>query len=491
MLVAHLFGAGLAADAFYAAFRIPNLLRRLLGEGSLSASFIPVLSEYLHTKSKEETQELINVVFTTLLIVLTVLTVLGMIFSRQIVGIIAYGFANDPEKLQLTTDLTRLMFPFVLFICLAALGLGILNTLSSFFMPAIAPASLSVSEIGFILALAPMMAPGNQIKGLAIAVIIGGIGQFAVQLPQMLRLGWRFAFRFDLHHPGLRRIGLLMLPSMIGLSVDQINAFVDTICASFLQQGSITALYYSNRVMQLPLAIFGLAMASVALPTMSKAAAQKNMDEVKGIMNYSIRLIIFILVPAAVGLMIIGLPIIRVLFERGNFDIHASMLTNSALVFYAVGLPAFAIVKVLASAFFSLQQNQVPVKVGVVAMLLNAVLNVVLMQFLGVGGLALATSIASYFNAVALAVILRKKIGVLGMRRIAVTVLQTAGAALLMGATCYVIAYHLLAAYPAAGMVTAIIAGIGVYFGAAQLIGIEERKPLLSVVLKEKPALNE
>jgi putative peptidoglycan lipid II flippase len=224
---------------------------------------------------------------------------------------------------------------------------------------------------------------------------------------------------------------------------------------------------------------------------MSKAAAQKNMDEVKGIMNYSIRLIIFILVPAAVGLMIIGLPIIRVLFERGNFDIHASMLTNSALVFYAVGLPAFAIVKVLASAFFSLQQNQVPVKVGVVAMLLNAVLNVVLMQFLGVGGLALATSIASYFNAVALAVILRKKIGVLGMRRIAVTVLQTAGAALLMGATCYVIAYHLLAAYPAAGMVTAIIAGIGVYFGAAQLIGIEERKPLLSVVLKEKPALNE
>jgi len=491
MLVAHAFGAGLAADAFYAAYRIPNLLRRLLGEGSLSASFIPVLSQYLHTKSKEETQELINTVFAVLTTVLVIITALGIIFAPQLVRVIAYGFASNPEKMQLTVDLTRLMFPFILFICLGALALGILNTLSSFFIPAISSASLSVAEIGYILALAPLFSPDNQIKGLAISVIIGGVGQFAVQWPKLRSLGWNLGWKFNLKHPGLRRIGFLMLPSMIGLSVDQINAFVDTICASFLEQGSITALYYSNRLMQMPLAIFGIALASAALPAMSRSVAENNIEAVKDTINYSIRSIIFILTPAAVGLMVLGLPSIRVLFERGNFDLHASLITNSALFYYSFGLPAYAITKVLASAFYSFQETKTPVKVAAFAMLMNVVLILMLMKPMGVGGLALATAISSYINSITLAYILRKKIGPLGIKKILVVLVKVSIACALMAAACMLINSYVLRTRPLFSLALAITTGLGVFFAASVALKIEERKPLLAIIIRNKPSIDE
>lgn len=481
MMVAHLFGAGLAADAFYAAYRIPNLLRRLLGEGSLSASFIPVLSQYVHTKSKEETQELINVVFTTLAVALTILTVLGIIFARPLVSVIAYGFANDPEKLQLTVDLTRLMFPFLLFICLAALTQGILNTMGAFFMPAVAPASLSIAEMGYILALAPLFSPDNQIRGLAISVIVGGLGQFIAQNPGIRQMGWTLRWRWNLSHPGLRRIGTLMIPSMIGLSVDQINAFVNTICASFLEQGSVTALYYSNRVMQLPLAIFGLALSSAALPAMSKAVAVNDMDAVKNSLNYSIRLIIFILVPAATGLMVLGMPIISVLFERGNFDHHAALMTNSAMFFYSLGLPAYAVTKVAAGAFYAMQDTKTPVKRAAEAMIINVVLMLLLMRAMGVGGLALATAVASYYNGAALLIILRRKVGPIGIRQIVRTTMMTMIASAVMGAGCYLITCVWLRGAPLIGMPMGLIAGVVIFFVIATLMNIEERQPILSL----------
>ncbi|MHB9154411.1 MAG: murein biosynthesis integral membrane protein MurJ [Endomicrobiales bacterium] len=489
MLVAHAFGAGFFADAFYAAYRIPNLMRRLLGEGSLSASFIPVLSRYSLTKSKEETQELLNVVFTALAVVLSVLTVLGIVFSPQLVHLIAYGFTADPEKLALTVDLTRLMFPFLLFICLAALLLGILNTFNAFFVPAVAPATLSVSEIGFILAVAPLLSPGNQIRGLALSVILGGFLHFIVQLPRLYSLGWKLQWKLKLDHPGLRQIGLLMLPSMIGLSVDQINAFVGTMLASFLAQGSITALYYSNRLMQLPLAIFGLALSGAALPAMSKAAAGKDIGAVKDTLNYSIRLIIFILVPSAVGLMVIGLPIVRLLFERGNFTPHASAMTGSALFFFSLGLPAYAVARVLANTFYSFHETAMPVKVAAAAMVMNIALSVMLMRPLGVGGLALATAVSSYFNAVALSLILRRRIGALGASKILWMSLKTLLAASLMGAASYWIAFKSLASLPAVGTVVALAAGILIYFCLSVLLRIEERKPLFSLIVKDRTAV--
>ena len=437
MLVAYMFGAGMFADAFYAAFRIPNLIRRMLGEGSFSAAFIPVFSEYLHTKTKTETQKLINVVFTLLFIVLFVITALGMFFSPLLVKIIAYGFTSDPEKLQLTIELTRLMFPFLLFICLAAMLLALLNTLSSFFIPAIAPANLSFAEIIYILALAPLLSPGNQIKGLAISVIFGGLGHFLMQYPTLRNLGWKLSFDFHFNHPGIKKIIFLMIPSIIGISVDQINTFVDTICASFLGNGAITALYYSNRLMQLPLAIFGLAMATVSLPMMSKSVATKNLEELKETLNFSIRVSIIALLPATIGLMAIGLPIIQILFERGRFDTFASVLTNKALFYYVVGLPAFAITKIFANTFFSFQDTKTPVKIAFVVMFAHVILCLALMRPLGVGGLALATSLCAYMNVFMLFYKLKKKIGKIGAKKILISSIKALIASTIMGIIAY------------------------------------------------------
>ncbi len=489
MLVAYMFGAGMFADAFYAAFRIPNLIRRMLGEGSFSAAFIPVFSEYLHTKTKTETQKLINVVFTLLFIVLLVITALGMFFSPLLVKIIAYGFTSDPEKLQLTIELTRLMFPFLLFICLAAMLLALLNTLSSFFIPAIAPANLSFAEIIYILALAPLLSPGNQIKGLAISVIFGGLGHFLMQYPTLRNLGWKLSFDFHFNHPGIKKIIFLMIPSIIGISVDQINTFVDTICASFLGNGAITALYYSNRLMQLPLAIFGLAMATVSLPMMSKSVATKNLEELKETLNFSIRVSIIALLPATIGLMAIGLPIIQILFERGKFDTFASLLTNKALFYYVLGLPAFAITKIFANTFFSFQDTKTPVKIAFVVMFIHVILCVVLMRPLGVGGLALATSLCAYMNVFMLFYKLRKKIGKIGATKIFISSIKALIASMVMG----IIAYQIMQIKflpMIVALIISIICSIISFIILLKILKSQEMEQILSGINKKRNAKN-
>ena len=472
MLVANLFGAGMFADAFYAAFRIPNLFRRLFGEGSFSAAFIPVFSEYLHTKEKSETQKFLNAVFTALVLVLLIVTILGMFFAPVLVKIIAWGFTNDPEKMQLTIELTRMMFPFIFFICLAAFLLAILNTLYSFFLPALAPSALSVSEIFYILAFAPLLSSGNQIKGLALSVIAGGVLHFLIQYPKLKSLGWSLRPDFNFRHPGIKKIAFLMIPSVIGLSVDQINSFVDTICASFLASGSITALYYSNRLMQLPLAIFGLAFASVSLPAMSKAYAQKDMTTLKNSLNYSIRFSVFTLLPAAVGLMIIGLPITKLLFEHGKFDYLASSMTNSALFYYSLGLPAYAMSKIFANAFYAFQDTKTPVKTAVLAMIVHVILCVALMYPMEIRGLALATAVASYFNMFLLIILLRKRIGKLGLKKIIFSGLKSFAAAAATGIAAWYackISAILFIAVPAA-----ILSGAAAFFITAKILKSEE-----------------
>jgi putative peptidoglycan lipid II flippase len=418
MLVAYFFGTGAFADAFYAAFKIPNLFRRIFGEGSFSAAFVPVFSEYLHTKDKNETQKFLNIVFTVLFITLLSVSILGVFFAPSLAKIIAWGFTNDHEKMQLTIDLTRLMFPFILFICLASFLLAILNTLYSFFIPAFAPSMLSFSEIFYMLAIAPILVSEKQIKGLAVSIIVGGVLHFFIQYPKLKSLGWHLKFMFDLKHPGIKKIAILMLPSLIGLSVDQINAFIDNICATLISSGAVSAIYYSNRVMQLPLAIFGLAVAAVSLPAMSKAYAQNDMSALKNSLNYSVRFINFTLFPAAAGLMTIGLPIIKFLFEHGRFSYAGSLMTNNALFYYSLGLPAYAAAKIFANAFYSFQDTKTPVKTAIWAMILHIVLCIILRCPMGVGGLALATALSSYFNFMLLVIYLRKHIGRFGLRLI-------------------------------------------------------------------------
>lgn len=479
MFVANLFGIGMFADAFYAAFRIPNLFRRMFGEGSFSAAFIPVFSHYLHTKDKDETQKFLNAIFTVLFIILVVISAFGMVFSPVLTKVVVWGFSDNPEKMQITIELTRLMFPFIVFICLAAFLLAILNTLHSFFIPALAPSSLSVSEIFYILAIVPLISPGNQIKGLALSVIFGGALHFFVQYPKLKNLGWHLKFKINLKHTGVKKVALLMVPSLVGLSVDQINAFVDNICASFLGNGPVSSLYYSNRLMQMPLAVFGLAFATASLPAMSKAYAEKDIVTLKNSLNYSIRFTIFTLMPAAVGLMVIGLPIVKLLFEHGKFNALGSVITSKALFFYSLGLPAYAISKIFANAFYSFQDTKTPVKTAIVAMIVHVFLCIVLMNPMGVSGLAFATALSSYFNVIVLTIYLRKRIGNLGLKQVMFSSFKSLIASIITAAVALnacKISDNLFICVP-----VAIFCGILAFIASSYILKSEELKTVKSV----------
>lgn len=489
MLVAQAFGAGMFADCFYAAFRIPNLFRRLLGEGSVSAAFIPVFSEYIENKTKVETQKLLNVIFTFLLLLLLGITLLGIVFSKPLTTIIAFGFVSNPEKLHLAVSLTRIMFPYIIFACLAALMLGVLNSLKKFFLPAVAPAFLSISEITYIILILGLfsLSETKQIQGLSISVLLGGFLHYFIQQIYIIK-SEKFSIKpqFEFVHPGFKKIIQLVLPVMLGFSIDQINAFVDTVCGSLLKEGSITALYYSNRIMQLPLALFGIAIATVSLPLMSKSAAKNNFSELKDILNFSIRLAIFSLVPATCGLIVLGLPIVKLLFERGKFTYEATRMTYSALAFYSSGLIAYSAVKILTTGFYSLKETKIPVKIATLCMILNVILNFLLMEPLGVGGLALATAISSYLNCTLLTYFLRRRIGLLGIKKIFQTGIKTIFAASIMSILVFLISkfeYH--SVIVKVGI--CIFTGISVYFFIAKLLNIEERKPVIEL-LKEKSA---
>jgi putative peptidoglycan lipid II flippase len=339
-----------------------------------------------------------------------------------------------------------------------------------------------MSEIFYMLAIAPVLISQNQIKGLAISVIAGGALHFFIQYPKLKSLGWSLGFQIDLKHPALKRIFLLMIPSIIGLSVDQINSFIDTICASFLEGGAITALYYSNRLMQLPLAIFGLALASASLPALSKAFVQKEYADFKNSLNYSIRLNLFALIPAAAGLMVIGFEIVRLLFERGRFDTAASVITNNALFYYSLGLPAYSSSKIFANAFYAFQDTKTPVKIAAWAMVVHVILCVVLMRSMGVGGLAFATSAASYFNSFLLAVCLKKRIGALGFRQIFFSSLKTFFAAVCSGIAAWYsvkISGNLFIAVP-----FAIAGSLIVFLIAAKFLKSEELNIFVNILKK-------
>lgn len=490
MLVAWFFGGGLFADAFYAALRIPNLFRRLLGEGALSASFVPVFSEYIATKDKEETQKLFSVVFTALIIALLIMTSAGIILAPQITELFTWGFKKDPGKLELTVSLTRLMFPFLFFICLAAFLFSVLNSLKHFFIPAVSPALLSISEIGFILGIAPLLITENQVKGLAAAVVAGGLLQFLVQIPSIRKSGFSFRPIFNFKHPGLKQIFFLMIPAMWGISIDQVNAFVDTICASFLAQGSVTALYYSNRLMQLPLALFGIAVASVSLPLMSASVSRKDVQEMKNTLSFTIKISSLAILPAMAGLIILGRPMIKLLFEHGEFDSVATSLTTSALFFYSFGLLAFSYVKIFAGGFYSMKETKIPVNIATACMILNIILNIYLMEPLGVGGLAFATAISSWVNASLLYVYLRKRIGSFGGREIVITLAKISLATLVMSAVCYVLSAFLFK-HPMLNVFGTIIIGIFIYFIVIKIFKIKEVDSVLSIIKRESPSPNE
>lgn len=434
MIAARFFGATMFSDSFYAAYRIPNLFRRMLGEGALSASFVPVLNDYLQKETKSETEKFINVSFSTLLLVLSLIVLLGIFFARPLTSLIAYGFTKTPEKYELTIFLTRILFPYLLFVSLTAFSMSILISCNVFFIPSASSGLISLSEISYMLFFLPLLlTPVHKICGLAISVLVGSIIQTSLHFLTMFKKGYKLKIEFYFLHPGLKKVFFLLIPIVLSFSIEEINVFVDTICASFLREGSMTALYYSNRLILLPLALFGTSTAIVNLPLLSSFVVKNEFKKLKETINFSIRTVAFITIPASVGLLLLGLPIIRVLFERGVFTYDASKLTYSALAFYCFGLYAFANVKLLSSLFYAMKLPRIPVRISAICMIMNAVLNIILMRYLGVGGLALATSISAWSNMLLLFKTLRKKIGDIGEVNIILSTVKFLTIALIMG----------------------------------------------------------
>ena len=432
MVMSWAFGTGLVADAFYVAYRIPNLLRELLAEGSMSAAFIPVFTETLAKESKESALRLANAVFARLLVILAVLTVLGIIFAPFVVKTIAWGFQGDIDKYAATVSLTRIMFPYLLFIGLAALAMGMLNSLRSFLAPALSPVMLNIMTISSVV-LSIWLLP-EPIYGVAAGVVLGGLFQFLIQLPGLRKQGMMLRPRFQPSHPGVAKVGKLALPILLSSSVTQINIFVSTILASFLATGSITYLFYGMRFIHFPLGIFGIAIATAVLPTMSAQAARGETAAFRETLSLGLRLVFFIMFPAMAGLIALRVPIVNLLLEHGQFDRISTAGTGSALLYYSIGLWAFAGVRIVAQAFYSLQDTKTPVKVAVVAMVTNILLSIVLMGPLGHGGLALATSLAAMLNIGLLTLELRKKIGRMDGTRILSALLRIVPASIAMGA---------------------------------------------------------
>jgi putative peptidoglycan lipid II flippase len=409
IVIAAIFGAGWIYDAFLVAFRIPNLLRRLIGEGSLTVSFIPVFTEYLQKKSKQEALELANIAFTLLSIILVVVSILGVLFSPLIVALNAPGFINTPDQFALAVFLNRLMFPYIFFMSLVALCMGILNSFRHFAAPALSPVILNISMIAATLLLRNYFA--QPITALAIGVMIGGVLQLAMQWPFLVKFGVKFKFRINLHHPGIKQITALMLPAILAAAVNTINVFVGTILASFLPKGSVSYLYYADRVMELPVGIFAVAIGTATLPSFSRHVANENIEELKSSLSFSLRLMLFVTIPAMIALMALHLPIISVLFQRGAFDEKAAVLTSQALFCYALGLWAFSVIRVIVPIFFSLQDSKWPMKAAIITFIVNLAASLALMHPLKHNGLALANSLAATVNVIILFVVLKKKIG--------------------------------------------------------------------------------
>jgi putative peptidoglycan lipid II flippase len=484
-LVAAYFGGGIQTDAFYSAFKIPNLLRRFMGEGAFTAAFVPVFSDTLHAKGQKEAHKLFNAVMSGMTVLLLAIVGLGIVFAPQVTHLMSWGFVDDPQKFALTTQLTRLIFPFLLLISLASVVAAVLNASGKFFVPAVAPAGLSIGEILFILLIASRVA--SPIQGLALAAVVGVGIHLVWQLPSLYREGYSLKLTKPFNHPEVRGVFLMMVPAMIGLCADQVNSFVDQLCASFLRDGSITALYNSNRVMQLPLALFGVAVSSVALPAMSRFLSQNDEHSFKETLNFSVRIANFVLIPSFVGLAVLGLPIVQLLFEHGRFTPANSTLTYFALVPTAAGLPAFSTIKILASAFYAKKDTATPMKIAFAAMFVNVVGDVLMMWKWEVAGLSLATTLAAWFQVGALFYYLRKKIGLIGGREILKSFLFGSLAGLLMGAICGFLGFYLLSGWPLViRTFVAIAFGSVFYFALAKLFKIPEYDHFMSMLLRRR-----
>lgn len=488
IVIAGYFGAGMASDAFFVAFRIPNLLRRLFAEGSLTIAFVPVFTEYLTKDGESVAFAFARSAVRLISILLAAVAVVGILLTPLIVRIMAPGFMASPEKLALTITMTRFMFPYIFFIGLVALCMGILNALGHFAAPALAPVMLNLAMIVAVLFISPHLQ--YPVYGLAIGVLFGGLLQLLLQIPFLLRKGvvlWETAAIF---HPGLKRIGRLMLPAVFGAAVYQINILVGTLLASLLPDGSVSYLYYADRLVQFPLGIFAIALATAVLPSFSTYAAAHDNKALGETFGYAMRLVFFITIPSMVGLILLREPIIGLLFKRGAFDSQTTALTASALLYYGIGLWAFSAVRIVVTFFYALQDTRTPVKMAAISIFVNMILGVTLMWPLRHGGLALATSLASMVNLYLLIRALRKKVGLIDWHEILLSVWKTLFCSSVMGLAVFSTAILLIPQEHAgfgkllSGVLGTILVGIASYAVCTFLIKSPEVHELAKMIGK-------
>ena len=506
---AYFFGAGFLNDAFQLAFRIPNVLRDLFAEGALSAAFVKVFTDYQINKSESEAWRLASLVLNALAVVLSVITIIGVVFSRQFVDLIAVGFS--PEKAALATTLTQIMFPFILLVALAAVAMGVLNTKGIFGIPASASTVFNIVSILAGLAFAYWLSGGGwltaadrndipaapaqwAIIGMSIGTLIGGGAQFLMQMPSLFKVGFRFLPELSFSDPGVRRVAALMGPAIIGTSAVQVNVLVNTFFVSGID-GGISWLGYAFRLMQFPIGIFGVAVGTASIPVLSRMASEGRIQDFRDTLSSSINLVFLMTLPSACGLIVLGEPIIRLLYSHGGaFKESDVPMTALALSGYAIGLTGYAAIKVLSPAFYALDDAKTPMMIALASIVVNVFACYFLMNWLsgvavspaapnGIGhvGVALATSCVALINFFALAFMMRKRIERLNSREILSSFLRIAVASAFMSVVCYFSYRYLLGKYGTHGFAlklaeTFVPIGLGgiVFVIAAKLLRISE-----------------
>ncbi|WP_462381190.1 murein biosynthesis integral membrane protein MurJ [Pseudomonas sp. Marseille-QA0892] len=396
-IIARVFGAGAASDAFVVAFKLPNLLRRIFAEGAFSQAFVPILAEYKNQQGEEATRTFIAYVAGLLTLALAVVTLVGVLAAPAIVWVSAPGFANDPERFGLTTDLLRVTFPYILLISLSSFVSAILNTWNRFSVPAFVPTLLNVSMILFALFLTPYFEPPVMVLGWG--VLAGGLLQLLYQLPHLHRIGMLVLPRLNLRDTGVWRVLKQMLPAILGVSVAQISLIINTVFASFLAAGSVSWMYYADRLMELPSGVLGVALGTILLPSLSKASSNRNHDEYSRLLDWGLRLCLLLVVPCMVGLALLSEPLTVALFQYGKFTATDALMTQRALMAYAVGLLGIILIKVLAPGFYAHQDIRTPVRIAMLTLVATQFMNLLFVGPLQHVGLALSISLAAILNA--------------------------------------------------------------------------------------------
>ncbi len=482
-VLAYYFGAGDAMDAFRVAFKLPNLVRDLFAEGAMSAAFVPTFTRELTTHGKQRAFNLANSVVWGLLLITGVLVLAGTIFAEPIVGFFAEGFGAVPGKLALTVFLARIMFPFLMLVAVAAVFMGMLNVLGHFFVPALSPAMFNVATIAIALVFIPL-APSMGIQPIvliAIATLVGGLGQLVIQWQPLRREGYALKPMLDFKDPALSRVLLLMGPGTIGMAATQINLVVNMRFATGEGTGAISWLDYAFRVMYLPIGLFGVSIAAASTPALSRLAALNDTGRMRTTVGSAIGLMLALNLPATLGLLALAVPIVAVLFERGNFTRADTFATALALQYYAIGLVGYSVVRIVSPAFYALHKSRIPIIASVTSVVINIVLNAVLVRVMGYSGLALGTSIAAIANAAIQMVWLRRELGGLEGRRLGITFVKMLVASLLMAGAGWWVDDALREAWPgdalplAIGRLAAVMAtAILVLVGAVHLLRVSE-----------------